>query len=418
MAAMRASFATSGGSTAGMGGSYGAGFSDLSIGSYGGDFAGGLGGGRFGASKGAGFSCGSGAGFGGGFDYAGTSFRGGGFGGDSLLSGSEKQTMQNLNDRLATYMDKVRDLEEENRATEIKIKDWYEKHRPGGPTGGPARDYSNYYKMIEDLHNKIFSAKKDNARIVLDIDNARMAADDFKLKYENELVLRQSVEADINGMRRVLDQLSLVRSDMEMETETLTEELENLKRNHEEEMKSLRGTAVGDVSVEMDAAPSTDLTKLLNEMRAKYEDIAEQNRRLTEARFIEQSKELKKEISTGIEMVQTSKSEITELRRVVQSLEIELQAQMSLKNSLESTLAETEGRFCVQLGDLQSRIGSVEEQLYQVRSDMERQNADYQMLLDVKTRLEKEIGTYQNLLEEEGGGSSTMYRSSTYSTGS
>lgn len=59
--------------------------------------------------------------------------------------------MQNLNDRLANYLDKVRALEEANTELEIKIRDWHQKQ---GPTS-PAKDYSNYYKIISDLRDKV-----------------------------------------------------------------------------------------------------------------------------------------------------------------------------------------------------------------------------------------------------------------------
>ncbi|XP_075034423.1 keratin, type I cytoskeletal 24-like [Mixophyes fleayi] len=196
--------------------------------------------------------------------------------------------MQNLNDRLASYLDKGKALEEANADFERKIREWYDKLRPGSSTGAGAVDYSKYDPIIEDLRNKILAATIDNTKTILQIDNARLAADDFRLKYENELALRQSVEADINGLRRVLDELTLSRSDLEVQIESLTEELMHLKKNHQEEMSSLQGRAVGKVTIAMNAAPGTDLTKLLNDMREQYEQIAHKNRRETEDHFLEQ----------------------------------------------------------------------------------------------------------------------------------
>ncbi|XP_073539442.1 keratin, type I cytoskeletal 13-like [Phyllobates terribilis] len=395
-----------GGSGGGFGGGSGGGFVSGGFGggfgpggSVGGFVSGGFGGGFGSGGSGGGFGSGD---FGGG--HAGGSFGGGvssgGFGGnDGLLSGNEKQTMQNLNDRLASYLDKVHALEEANTDLEAKIKDWYDKNQPGSTSTG-SKDYSQYFQTIEDLKTQIQNAATDNASIMLSVDNARLAADDFRMKYESELHLRQSVEADINGLRKVFDDLTLSNSDLEMQVESLTEELTYLKKNHEEEAQSNQGTTVGQVNVEMDAAPGKDLTKILNDMRTEYEALAEKNRKDAEDWFNQKSGEIQKDMTVGVQQEQTNKTEITQLRQTLQTLQMELQTQSAMKQSLESSLAEKEGSYCSQISQIQVTISSVEEQLEQIKNDTQCQKSEYEELLNIKVLLEQEIATYQKLLEE------------------
>ncbi|XP_075033255.1 keratin, type I cytoskeletal 17-like [Mixophyes fleayi] len=315
---------------------------------------------------------------------------------EGLFSMNAKETMQALNSRLATYLDKVATLEKENQQLERKIKEWYNKHAPQ-----QLPDFNIYFSSIKELKKEIFSATIDNAQVRLHIDNARLAGDDLQNKYSMEFSVCNSIEVDLHTLRRGLDGLTLERSDLEFQIEYLTEELVSLNKNHEEEANSLKAQLGNRVNVEVDAPPAVDLSKVLLGIRNEYESLVEQNNKDVEIWFNTKSEELNCEMVSGCEQLQLVKSEATELRHTIQTLEIDLQTQLSTTSALEGTLAETEECYSSQLSQIQDMVNSIEAELEKLRHDLKHQNHEYKILMDVKSRLEMEITTYRRLLEGE-----------------
>ncbi|XP_068581730.1 keratin, type I cytoskeletal 13-like [Cebidichthys violaceus] len=312
------------------------------------------------------------------------------------VSDNKKVAMQNLNDRLASYLDKVRSLEMANGELELKIRQFLEnKTKPEG------HDCTAFKVSIKNLQDQIYFAVHGNASLVLAVDNAQLATDDFKLKYDNELAARQLVEADSAGLKRVLQELTLSRSDLEMQVDGLKDELIQLKRNHEEDLLVMRTQMGGQVNVEVDAVPQEDLSIVMAGIREHYEAAANKNRKDLETWFQAKSAELNKEVSVSTETLQTSRTEIGEVRRTLQTLEIKLQAQISKKGASENLLNETKTRYANMLAGYQRQVEALEEQLVQLRADLENQKVMYANLLDIKTKLELEIAEYRRLLDGE-----------------
>ncbi|NXV53601.1 K1C18 protein, partial [Uria aalge] len=105
------------------------------------------------------------------------------------------------------------------------------------------------------------------------------------------------------------------------------------------------------------------------------------------------------EITQSSKDIDTARSTVVDLRRSLQTLEIDLESIRNQKAGLEANLLEVENRYGAQLEQLNGLVVRAEAELLQVRNELQRQAEEYQALLNVKGKLEAEIATYRQLLE-------------------
>ncbi|KAJ4942569.1 hypothetical protein JOQ06_012423 [Pogonophryne albipinna] len=309
---------------------------------------------------------------------------------------SEKETMIGLNDRLANYLEKVRSLERSNSELEVRIKQLMLERTPKG------HDIDGMMAQAHAIGQEVRKKTLENARIMLEIDNARLAADDFRVKWEAEATLCQSVERDCQALKRAKSDHDQMTATLRGDLDSLKEELYFLKKNHDEEMITVKSRLANEqVSVEVDAPQGPDLGAIMAELRVQYEGIARKNKDEAEAWYLRKLDAVQSEVKESNEALRSAQSELSERRRFLQALEVELDNIRRQVSVLEGNLAETGHKYSVEMDRLQTTLTQLEDELSQLRLDMQRNKTEYEQLLRIKQNLEMEIATYRRLLEGE-----------------
>ncbi|XP_078387503.1 keratin, type I cytoskeletal 18-like isoform X1 [Cetorhinus maximus] len=319
------------------------------------------------------------------------------------FASNEKQTMIDLNSRLSVYLQKVRDLEEANTKLELQLREFQ---------GGKAItgiDYDAYDAVIKPLREQILTLHLGNARLALDLDNAALAAKDFKNKFENEFYIKQSVEADIADLGALKDEYIRNYKDLESEIAASKDELAYLKKNHEEELAGLRQQVTGTVSVAVEPGPTVDLAKQLQTMRDDYEGFSKKTQEDLDNWYKLQVESQTVQTTQVNEAAAGAKLEVSELRKQLQPLEVEYNSLLSGNASMEAYIQDINDKYYQKLQTLQMTISKMELDLTNIRNEMQQKVKDYDDLLNVKMKLETEIANYKKLLD----GSAVGYSSCT-----
>ncbi|XP_075687174.1 keratin, type II cytoskeletal 8-like [Rhinoderma darwinii] len=312
------------------------------------------------------------------------------------LRNEEKEQIKGLNNQFVNFIDKVRELERQNKILKTQLHLLKEKDTYKFNIDQITLTSSNHLKQQIDglLHEK--------DKLQAELQNMQAVVEELKSRYEDEINRRNQLENDFVLTKKDLDDTYLHKVDNESKLESLTDEIEYLKQLYNEEIQELQSQVHSDkVTVELDNNRDLEMKHVMDEVRAQYQSMATKSRQEAEHWYKSKIDDLVNQSKRSSDELKAMKNEMGDLHRMIQRVNNDNEALKNQRTNLENAIthAEENGEQAIQ--NAKTHAQDLEDALRRAKQDMALKVREYQDLMNTKLALDIEIATYRKLLEGE-----------------